>query len=36
VQRGLAASVKPGVTLSHYQESRIRHFHQTLGRYLES
>jgi phenylpropionate dioxygenase-like ring-hydroxylating dioxygenase large terminal subunit len=36
VQRGLATSVKPGVTLARYQESRIRHFHQTLGRYLES
>ncbi len=34
VQRGLGASVKPGVTLALYQESRIRHFHQTLGRYL--
>jgi hypothetical protein len=36
VQRGLAASVKPGVTLAKYQESRIRHFHQTLGRYLDT
>jgi phenylpropionate dioxygenase-like ring-hydroxylating dioxygenase large terminal subunit len=34
VQRGLATSKKPGVTLAHYQESRIRHFHSTLGRYL--
>jgi hypothetical protein len=35
VQRGLRASAKPGVTLAHYQESRIRHFHATLNRYLE-
>jgi len=35
VQRGLKASAKPGVTLAHYQESRIRHFHQTLGEYIE-
>jgi nitrite reductase/ring-hydroxylating ferredoxin subunit len=34
VQRGLRASVKPGVTLGNYQESRIRHFHQTLEQYL--
>lgn len=36
VQRGLTTSKKPGVTLAHYQESRIRHFHSTLGRYLET
>ena len=36
IQRGLAATVKPGTTLARYQESRIRHFHSTLGRYLES
>jgi len=36
IQRGLRASAKPGVTLSRYQESRIRHFHSTLGRYLDS
>ncbi|HEY2427363.1 MAG TPA: aromatic ring-hydroxylating dioxygenase subunit alpha [Acidimicrobiales bacterium] len=34
VQRGLRASPKPGVTLAHYQESRIRHFHETLGHYV--
>lgn len=34
VQRGLHASGKPGVTLAHYQESRIRHFHRTLESYL--
>ncbi|HTX63578.1 MAG TPA: SRPBCC family protein, partial [Acidimicrobiales bacterium] len=36
VQRGLASSAKPGVTLSRYQESRIRHFHATLGSYLDA
>jgi phenylpropionate dioxygenase-like ring-hydroxylating dioxygenase large terminal subunit len=36
VQRGLASSTKPGVTLARYQESRIRHFHATLGRYLDA
>ena len=34
IQRGLRASHKPGVTLSNYQESRIRHFHRTLDHYL--
>lgn len=34
VQRGLAASTKPGVTLSSYQESRIRHFHHELERWV--
>jgi hypothetical protein len=34
VQRGLEAMTKPGVTLARYQESRIRHFHQTLDSYL--
>jgi phenylpropionate dioxygenase-like ring-hydroxylating dioxygenase large terminal subunit len=34
VQRGLRASVKPGVTLANYQEVRIRHFHKTLMEYL--
>lgn len=36
VQRGLAAMEGPGVRLGNYQEARIRHFHQTLDRYLES
>lgn len=36
VQRGLHASVKPGVTLGRYQESRIRHYHRTLQSYLEA
>ena len=34
VQRGLRATVKPGVTLASYQESRIRHYHQELDRWL--
>ena len=34
IQRGLRASKKPGVTLGAYQESRIRHYHQTLDAYL--
>ncbi|MBD2775211.1 aromatic ring-hydroxylating oxygenase subunit alpha [Iningainema tapete] len=36
IQRGLKASAKPGVTLSRYQESRIRHFHLVLERQLRS
>ena len=34
IQKGLKASKKPGVTLARYQESRIRHFHETLDAYL--
>lgn len=34
IQRGLRASRKPGVTLARYQESRIRHYHQTLDAYM--
>jgi phenylpropionate dioxygenase-like ring-hydroxylating dioxygenase large terminal subunit len=34
IQRGLRASHKPGVTLANYQESRIRHFHETLDAYM--
>lgn len=34
IQRGLRASRKPGVTLARYQESRIRHFHETLDAYM--
>ena len=33
--RGFQASQKPGQTLGNYQESRIRHFHQTLDQYLD-
>lgn len=35
IQRGLHASVKPTITLSQYQESRVRHFHATLDAYLD-
>ena len=34
IQRGLRASKKPGVTLSLYQESRLRHYLATLDTYL--
>ena len=34
IQQGLKASRKPGVTLARYQESRIRHFHETLDAYM--
>ncbi|WP_425229506.1 aromatic ring-hydroxylating oxygenase subunit alpha [Sphingomonas sp.] len=34
IQKGLKASRKPGVTLARYQESRIRHFHETLDAYM--
>jgi hypothetical protein len=34
LQRGLKSARKPGVTLSRYQESRIRHFHRTLGEWV--
>jgi len=34
VQRGLRASRKGTVTLGNYQEVRIRHFHQTLDKYI--
>ncbi len=34
IQRGVRASRKPGATLARYQESRIRHFHETLDAYM--
>ena len=34
LQRGLKAMRSKGVILSKYQESRIRHFHRTLGEYV--
>jgi phenylpropionate dioxygenase-like ring-hydroxylating dioxygenase large terminal subunit len=34
VQRGLEGADGPDITLARYQESRIRHFHDTLGSYL--
>lgn len=35
MQRGLRTTRKPGVTLTNYQESRIRHHAATLDRYIE-
>jgi len=36
IQQGLRALSAPEVTLGRYQENRIRHFHATLGRYLQA
>ncbi len=36
VQQGLQSLAVPDVTLAHYQENRIRHFHRTLATYLEA
>ena len=36
IQKGLRTSRKPGVTLARYQESRIRHFHETLDAYMNA
>ena len=33
-QEGALATDKTGATLGNYQEIRIRHFHQTLGKYV--
>jgi nitrite reductase/ring-hydroxylating ferredoxin subunit len=35
VQRGLESTFKPGVTLSRYQESKVRWLHDMLGQYVE-
>ena len=35
IQQGLRTSRKPGVTLARYQESRIRHYHETLDAYMK-
>ena len=34
IRFGVRASNKPGVTLSNYQESRIRQVHRTLDQYM--
>jgi hypothetical protein len=34
VQKGLRTTQKPGVTFGVYQESKIRHFHHLLDRWL--
>ena len=36
VQAGMKASKKGSITLGNYQEVRIRHFHQTLDKYLNA
>jgi phenylpropionate dioxygenase-like ring-hydroxylating dioxygenase large terminal subunit len=36
VQKGMKASKKGTITLANYQEVRIRHFHQTLDKYLQA
>ena len=35
VQQGMKASKNKQLELGHYQESRIRHFHRTLDKYLD-
>ena len=35
VQRGLETTVKPGVTLGNYQESKVRWLHSKLGEWVE-
>jgi hypothetical protein len=34
MQEGMGASRKRAATLANYQESRIRHMHETLDKYL--
>jgi hypothetical protein len=36
VQKGMIASKKGAVSLASYQESRIRHLHQTIDKYLNA
>jgi hypothetical protein len=36
VQKGLKTMKKPGVTLANYQETKLRHFHTLLDRYITS
>lgn len=35
VQEGMKSSPNGVIELGHYQESRIRHFHRTLGKYID-
>lgn len=35
VQQGMKASKNKALELGHYQESRVRHFHRTLDKYIE-
>lgn len=34
IQKGIRTSRKPGATFAQYQESRLRHFHETLDYYM--
>ena len=34
VESGMRTSKKGKVTLANYQESRLRHFHQTIDKYI--
>ena len=34
VEKGMRASKKGAVTYANYQESRIRHYHQTIDKYI--
>ena len=36
VQRGLRASARPNVVFAGYQETKIRHFHDLLERYVSA
>ena len=36
VQKGMIASRKGAVSLASYQESRIRHLHQSIDKYLNA
>ncbi len=36
IQRGIRTARRPGAVMTVYQESRIRHFHQTLEEYMAS
>lgn len=35
MQKGLKASAKEGLSFSHYQESRIRHYHRRIDEFIE-
>ena len=36
VQKGLEQTWKPGVTLSLYQEAKVRWLHDTLGKWVDA
>jgi len=35
VQKGLEATMKPGITLGNYQESKVRWLHKLLGEWVD-